>query len=628
MRKIKTAVNASELWTIYGSFGQVKGAFNGDENSFCAENGEYQVSSVRVKDENGVVTQNGKIRNISDHTININYLTSKFIFDGGEYEVYTQANSWQNESLGSWQKLVTSVSAESRSVRSTFGAVPFFALWNEQTQRGTAFHVITEKAWKFLISRLPRFGGEVNYIDVEVGINNVNFSVDLKSGEEMELPEVIFYEFTNKVDMDCYKFHNYMNRRFPRRDVPVIYNTWLYKFEKITLENVTSQIAAAKDLGVDYFVIDAGWFGHGDFWASRGDWVEREDEVFCGRMKELADNVRANGMKFGFWLEIESAGEEAKILKEHSDYYFDYDGMILFDFANPEACEYMYRTVSGLVEKYDVKFFKFDYNQDTLLDVHHSAYGEYQKGYRGLMTRLRKAYPDLYIECCAGGGLRLGLDNYQDFDSYWISDDQSPYEGMRIFKDSIRRMPPQSLEKWASIQSVENFGHVYLDNPTEKIISSNDATWNDVRGVHPSYLEGFLTGGPIGLSCDLLSFSPALTEQLKKHIAQFKKEKEFWKNAVARILTDTESMLVLQYSDMELNEIKILAYSNRIRQNNISIYPVLNANEKYCLNGKEILEGRELAEEGIDLALEGNFKMIRMDLKKVRQIEIREDELQ
>ena len=35
--------------------------------------------------------------------INMNCLMSKFLYDGGEYEVYTQCNTWQNESCGGWQ---------------------------------------------------------------------------------------------------------------------------------------------------------------------------------------------------------------------------------------------------------------------------------------------------------------------------------------------------------------------------------------------------------------------------------------------------------------------------------------------------------------------------------------------
>ncbi len=88
------------------------------------------------------------------------------------------------------------------------------------------------------------------------------------------MPQILSYEVRNKVDMDAWKIHHYMNQKYPRRELPVIYNTWLCRFEAITFENVANQIPLASELGAEYFVIDAGWFGKGGFWNCRGDWEE------------------------------------------------------------------------------------------------------------------------------------------------------------------------------------------------------------------------------------------------------------------------------------------------------------------------------------------------------------------
>ena len=42
---------------------------------------------------------------------------------------------------------------------------------------------------------------------------------------------------------------------------PVIYNTLLYRFASFTVEQLRQQLAAAKKIGCEYFVVDAGWFG-------------------------------------------------------------------------------------------------------------------------------------------------------------------------------------------------------------------------------------------------------------------------------------------------------------------------------------------------------------------------------
>ena len=619
MKEFDFTMKADECWCIYGSFGMVKGNVCGNNNLFYTEGNEYRVYSAREEDENGVVLQTGALTNTSGSPISVNYMMSKFVFDGGEYEVYTQCNTWQNESWGGWQQLITAVTAEIRGLRESFGAAPFFVLWNKQTNRGRAFHILADSAWKYTVSRVPYTeGGEPTKVEVEIGINNYNFCVELGAGEELRLPEIIYYDVRNQTDLDCYKIHNYANKKYPRKEMPVIFNTWLYKFEKINFENVVSQVAKAAELGVEYFVIDAGWYGEGNFWNCRGDWEESQKGGFEGRMRELSDVVREYGMKFGFWLEIESGGADAKVLSNHSDFFFKYDDMILFDFANPRACDYIVDKVCKLAEMYGAKFIKFDFNQDTKLDTAHASFLRYYEGYMNVIYRIRKAIPDLYMENCASGGLRMGLKNGKYFDSFWYSDNQSPYEGMRIYKDTIRRIPPQWIERWASVQTVSGIGEVYLDNPmVDKLISTNDATWTDVRGVLPSFLEGFLLGSPMGFSCDLNRISAEHFENLREMITEFKANREFWKKAVCRILTDTESLLVLEYSDINFDNIEILIFTWRIRQNNVCVYPQLDVNADYRINGVDVCDGRYIDSHGVDIKLQGNYRVLRVRMNRL-----------
>lgn len=613
------AKRADDLWSVYGSFGMVQGEVFKDGNNYYTETEDYRVHSTSVADENGVVSQTGAIRNSAEKPIRINYLMSKFVFEGGEYAVYTQSNTWQNESMGNWQPLITTVGAEIRGLRDSYGAAPFFVLWNKQANRGHAFHILANCAWKYTVSKVPCGSGiEPVRVEVEVGINNCNFSVELAPGEELAFPQILHYDVFDPVDLDCYKIHNYMNREYPRREMPVIYNTWLCRFERVTFDNVVTQVAKAAELGVEYFVTDAGWYGEGNFWDCRGDWEERTDGGYAGRMRELSGIVRKHGMQFGFWLEMESGGGKAKAVSAHKDYYFQYQNMLLFDFANPTACNYIVERVCRLIEQYNAKFIKFDFNQDSKVDIRQSAFLDYYRGYRSVLLRIKNAHPDVYMEGCGSGGLRMSIENGKYFDSFWFSDNQSPYEGMRIYKDTIRRMPPQMIERWAVVQSAPNLGIAYGDTPSEdRLISINDATWKDVREVQPSFLEGFLLGSPVGLSCDLTQLSPAHFESIRKLIAEFKASRAFWKCASCRILVDTESVLSIQYSDPTLDRVEILTFSWRIRQNGICIYPVLDTAKIYQVSENETRTGKDIRENGIAVELAGNYTMTRQTLCSV-----------
>ena len=81
------------------------------------------------------------------------------------------------------------------------------------------------------------------------------------------------------------------------------------------------------------------------------------------------------------------------------------------------------------------------------------------------------------------------------FDSFWPTDNQSPYYSLRIFKDTLLRMSPQWINGWISVRSAEKFSYAYgTDEMADKLFATNDATWTDVTSVSFDYLEGFMKG--------------------------------------------------------------------------------------------------------------------------------------
>lgn len=604
MNLYKKKTNANSLWNITGSFSEFNAEVTADADTFSAENGCIEVKSQILRYDNGVCIRKGKVKNISDKDISLNTLSSKFILDGGEYEVYSQANVWQNESEGEWQNLTTTVSAYSKSIRNACGAAPFMVLWSNQQNRGVAFHLKTYSTWEMHISRIYD-QGENTFIEVELGILKDGLEIILKPGEKTELPEIIYYDVLNKTDMDCWKLHNYMNKAFPQKKLPVIYNTWLYKFDRFTYDDIKKQIERASELGVEYFVIDAGWFGEGtEWWHLRGDWEENMTFGFKGRMCEIADEVRTNGMKFGFWIEAECAAEASEIVKLHPDYFFKGDTSYFLDFANEEAKSYILDKTCQLIDKYGAEFVKFDFNADLYYDYYRTGFKKYFKGHCDYINQIRKRYPDLYVENCASGGMRMTVRDCEICDGFWTTDNQSPYYSLRIFKDTILRMPPQWLEGCISVRSAEDFYYLYgTDEMSDKLFATNDATWSNIVSVDWNYLAGFMKGRTIALSFDLTMISDAVFESLKKYISDFKKERDFWQNAVCHILTDTKTILVLEFRNEDFSKVEIVAFSGMSKQVNICVYPVLDSNAEYQTDSKVKLMGKDIDENGIDILI-------------------------
>ena len=251
-----------------------------------------------------------------------------------------------------------------------------------------------------------------------------------------------------------------------------------------------------------------------------------------------------------------------------------------------------------------------------LEDEQNSAFLKYLSGYYSFIRRLKSEYPNIYIESCASGGMRTNLSLCRDFDSVWFSDNQSVNEGLRIYKDTVLRMPPQMIEKWAVIRSLPGIPDYNSDNH-ERIISTNDATWEFTESVHISTLKAFLLGGPVGFSCDLNSISQSTLDELSEFVKQYKQDRDFWKTAVCRILTDTDSMLVLQYGDIDFNKIVLAVVCGKTQQRNVCVYPKTDICSEYRI-GDEVVSGADISDRGLNIPLIGNNKTVFRIAEKVR----------
>lgn len=599
------------LWYVCGDFGKMQGEFSADP--YLLKGDGYEISQKLQNNTDGVYTRRDTFYNTSERELTVNCLKSRFVLEGGDYEVYTQYNGWMNESRGKWQPLVTQVTACCPSVRTALGANPFVAIWNHQTNRGVAFHLLPESTWEISVSLNP-IPGAKSYVQVEMGIEAPNLALKVAPGEKMEMPEIIYYEFISKLDMDCYKLHRYCTDNYRKRKLPVMFNTWLYKFDKLSLENTLCQIPLAAELGAEYFVIDAGWFGKKTHWASGiGDWVESLTFGYKGKMTEVAEAVRQHGMKFGIWLETERAVDGSDVLDHCKKYYLpSHNDSHFLNFADEEARKYIFDVTCGVIDKYGVEYVKFDFNSDLFFDTSNAAFTGYFKGYQMYIQDLRRRYPDLYIDNCASGGMRMHLANCKEFDSYWHSDCQSAHEGMRLFKDAVLRLPPQVFDRWTVIESVKN---VLFDDkgvPHNHIIATSDAIWKQIEGVQMSHLKGFLSGGPLGFSCDLSALSPLHFEELKAHVARFKKDREFWATAECRITVDTESLFVLEFRNRDLSKVVTQVYIRHVMQKGMLLYPCLDPAKTYRIDEGETVKGSVLMEEGYYKAF-ANFSNMTME---------------
>ena len=158
-------------------------------------------------------------------------------------------------------------------------------------------------------------------------------------------------------------------------------------------------------------------------------------------------------------------------------------------------------------------------------------------------------------------------------------------------------MPTALIERW-NVQKYSDGFPTYNGSKSGKMIHCGDAVWSFLIGVEDSFSEAFMHGGPMGFSCDIADFPQEYKKRWAEVISKYKSDREFYKNAVARILVDSPSVIIIEYSDVALNRCIIQIYTKTSYSKSLIIYPVLDADKEYLYNGN-VLSANDVIENGI-----------------------------
>ncbi|MBQ8345453.1 MAG: alpha-galactosidase [Clostridia bacterium] len=126
----------------------------------------------------------------------------------------------------------------------------------------------------------------------------------------------------------------------------IYYNTWNFQernkwwnekayLADMTEERMLEEIDAAHEMGIEYFVIDTGWY------EKTGDW-EISTKRFSKDMKLVRERLTSYDMKLGLWIGPTSAGFTSKILKDCPHCELDWNG------------QYSHRPIWETEESYDM----------------------------------------------------------------------------------------------------------------------------------------------------------------------------------------------------------------------------------------------------------------------------------
>ena len=76
----------------------------------------------------------------------------------------------------------------------------------------------------------------------------------------------------------------------------------------------------AKEVGVELFVLDDGWFGtRNDDYQGLGDWFVNKNKLPNG-ISGLSRKIEEMGLKFGLWVELEMVNKNSDCYRAHPDW--------------------------------------------------------------------------------------------------------------------------------------------------------------------------------------------------------------------------------------------------------------------------------------------------------------------
>lgn len=407
-----------------------------------------------VYEDCDVITRNAVLANDSDETIQVDRLLSlQLDMLGTGYKVRNFTGAWaremsKNDIVVTAGKLVNSSFTGTSSSRCN----PFFIVSEEGAD---------EDFGKCFGFNLVYSGNHYSAVEVSShrktrivsGINPQGFSFVLEPSEVLEAPEAVMTFSDTGYNGMSHHMHDFVREhivrgKWKKKERPVLLNSWEAAYFNIDEAKLLKLAKAGKDVGIELFVMDDGWFlGRNDDTSSLGDWTV-DPKKLSGGLKSLVSKVNALGMYFGIWVEPEMINVKSELYKKHPEWAMDIPGRDhsegrnerFLDLTNPEVCEYVINAMTEVFSSANIYYVKWDMNR-IMSDVFSKylpanrqgeVFHRYVCGLYSIMKALTEKFPEILFEGCSAGGNRFDLGILSFFPQIWASDDTDAIARLEI----------------------------------------------------------------------------------------------------------------------------------------------------------------------------------------------------
>lgn len=397
------------------------------------------------------------------------YSSTMLYFDASKYFLTSYHSDWAKEGQPETVQLTAGkkIIDTKLGTRAAMHTEPFFELGlNEPAKENEGNVVLGTIGWTGNF----RFTFEVDNVGglrVIPAINPYASDYKLRAGETFTTPEFIFTTSSTGVGQASRNLHDWARRyqvNMGMGDRLSLLNNWENTGFDFNQKSLAELMKDAKDLGVDMFLLDDGWFANKyprkDDHAGLGDWDVTHSKLPEG-IPGLVRDAKAAGVKFGIWVEPEMVNPKSELFEKHPDWVIQqpnretyyYRNQLVLDISNPKVQDYVFGVVDRIMtENPDVAYFKWDCNSPitNIYSPYHKAnqgntYIDHVRGIYNVMSRIKAKYPNLPMMLCSGGGGRMDYEALKYFTEFWCSDDTDPYERLYIQWSLSKFFPAKTM---------------------------------------------------------------------------------------------------------------------------------------------------------------------------------------
>lgn len=571
---------------------------------------EHQLKLIEyfsIFEHQAVIVRQQKLINIGQQQVQIQSMMSGALdLPTSDYHLISLDGAWLKERHVHYRDLTQgTVSVSSLKGASGHQHNPFIALvQDDDLDHGEAY-----------AANLIYSGNFLSQVEVDewqrarllIGINPDYFSWQLDGQDSFETPEAILSYSDQGINgliknSQDFTTRHIIDRHWQTQPRPIVFNNWEATYFNFDEEKLLMLAKKAKNLGMECFVVDDGWFGKRDNdRTSLGDWSV-DHHKFPQGIKHFAQQIHGLKLQLGIWFEPEMISPDTALFKEHPEWIVRHPyqrtaigrGQYVLDFANPNVVAAIYRQIKAIIEETDLDYIKWDMNRNIT-----EAYSAFLKennrpqteffhryilGVYQLYQMIMTDFPNILIEGCAGGGGRYDLGILFYSPQIWPSDDSDAVERLAILSGTTLAYPLSSFSNHVSAV------------PNDQVS----------RLTSLQMRQNVCDFGPLGYELDITKITAAEVKAIKDNITFYKAHRQLLVHGNFQQLITIEptsnEVAWAVYNDarteMMVGFYRKLACPNTGVLDYIKL-PFVDEKRHYQINDQEIVTGRLLQTVGL-----------------------------